>query len=284
VYLFHGIPPFCGLQMAGIAVPFVAQHCRIRSVGDGVPEIVSTLFHHYFMENLKYHLAENLLTDDPDDYMAQVEVSRSFTIDDVINEMLKRGTSLTRTDVMAVLNLEHQVIGDLVSEGYALNLPVCNGTPSISGVFAGPGDSFDTNRHFIKYNLTAGVLIRDAVKKIKTEKTDPVNKLPYIEQYFDVASQTSGDVLTPGGIGQLQGSRLSFDTSDAEQGVFFVTMAGAETKVSAIALNKPSKLIFMVPALAAGEYEVVVRVKFKNTKSLRMVKMNKILVVAGQAN
>jgi hypothetical protein len=236
------------------------------------------------MESLKYHLAENLLTDDPDDYMAQVEVSRSFTIDDVINEMLKRGTSLTRTDVMAVLNLEHQVIGDLVSEGYALNLPVCNGTPSISGVFTGPGDSFDTNRHFIKYNLTAGVLIRDAVKKIKPEKTDPVNKLPYIEQYFDVASQTSGDVLTPGGIGQLQGSRLSFDTSDTEQGVFFVTTAGAETKVSVVALNKPSKLIFMVPALAAGEYEVVVRVKFKNTKSLRMVKLNKILVVAGQAN
>lgn len=117
------------------------------------------------------------------------------------------------------------------------------------------------------------------MKKIKTEKTDPVNKLPYIEQYFDVASQTSGDVLTPGGIGQLQGSRLSFDTSDAEQGVFFVTMAGAGTKVSVIALNKPSKLIFMVPALAAGEYEVKLRVRYRGSKALREAILLKVLTV-----
>lgn len=231
------------------------------------------------MDTLKYHLAENLLTSDPDDYMAQVEVSKSFTIDDVISEMLKRGTSLTRTDVTAVLNLEHQVIGDLVAEGYAINLPLCNGTPSISGIFTGPADSFDTNRHYIRYNLNPGTVIRDAAKEIKTEKTNPVDKLPYIEQYVDVASQTSGDTLTPGGIGELNGSRLNFDATDAEQGVWFTATNGTETKVAAIAMNKPSKLIFMVPALAAGEYQVVVRVKFKGSKSLRETLLRKVLTV-----
>ena len=231
------------------------------------------------MDNLKFHLAENLLTADPSDYMAQVEVSKSYTFDDVVAEMLNRGTSLTKTDIQAVLNLFHQVTGDLVAQGYAINLPLCNGTPSISGVFTGPGDSFDTNRHFVKYNLTPGILVRDAIKRIRTEKTDPSNILPYIEQYFDVASQTAGDVLTPGGIGELQGSRLNFDAADAEQGISFIATGGAETKVASIAMNKPSKLIFMVPALPAGEYEVKVKVRFKGSKSLREAVLRKILTV-----
>jgi hypothetical protein len=233
----------------------------------------------HFMENLKYHLAENLLTAEPNDYMAQVEVSKSYAFDDVVAEMLNRGTSLTKTDILAVLNLFHQVTGNLVEQGYAMNLPLCNGSPSISGVFNGPSDSFDTNRHYIKYNLNPGTVVRDAVKKIKTEKTDPTDKLPYIEQYFDVASQTQGDVLTPGGIGELQGSRLAFDASDAEQGIWFVATGGAETKVTSVAMNKPAKLIFMVPQLPAGEYEVKIRVKFKGSKLGREAILRKILTV-----
>jgi hypothetical protein len=84
-------------------------------------------------------------------------------------------------------------------------------------------------------------------------------------------------VLTPGGIGELNGSRLAFDASDNEQGIWFVAIEGAETKVTSIALNKPSKLIFMVPQLQAGEYEVKVRVKFKGSKSLREAVLRKIL-------
>jgi hypothetical protein len=236
------------------------------------------------MENLKYHLAENLLTPDPSDYMAQVEVNRSYTADDVVTEMLNRGTSLTKTDILAVLNLFNQVTGDLVAQGYALNLPLCNGTPSISGVFTSPGDSFDTNRHFVKYNLTPGTVVRDAIKRIRTEKTDPANKLPYIEQFFDITSHTSGDILTPGGIGELQGSLLAFDATDAEQGVWFIATDGAETKVVSIALNKPSKLIFMIPSLPVGEYEAELRVKFRGTKNLRKATLKKTLVVTGSIN
>lgn len=233
------------------------------------------------METLKYHLAENLLTPDPSDYMAQVELTRSYTMDDVKAEMLKRGTSLTMTDISAVLNLHDQVISDLIAEGKPINLPLCNGAPSISGVFNSPADAFDVSRHYIKYNLNPGTLVREAIKNIKTEKGDPTDKLPYIEQYMDAVSQTTGDVLTPGGIGELQGSRLNFDTADDEQGIWFVATGGAATKVTTIALNKPSKLIFMIPQLPAGEYEVVVKVKFRKTKILREVVYKKLLTVVG---
>ena len=47
---------------------------------------------------LKYCLRENLLTPAPDDYMAQVTDSQVFTLEDVIDRMVKRGTTVTRTD------------------------------------------------------------------------------------------------------------------------------------------------------------------------------------------
>lgn len=235
------------------------------------------------MNTLKYYLAENYLTPDPSDFMAQVQTSRSFTLEDVVNEMLKRGTSLTATDVNAVLNLFHQVIADLITEAYAINLPLCNGQAGISGVFNGPADSFDPNRHVLKYNLNPGLLIRDAIRKVKTEKIDPTDKAPYIEQYIDVMSHTTDDVLTSKGIGEIQGSRIAFDAEDEEQGIWFVATDGTETKVSTVAMNKPSKVIFMIPELAAGEYELLLKVRYTNSKALRVTTHRKLLTVSGGA-
>ncbi|MGF7137816.1 DNA-binding domain-containing protein [Roseimarinus sediminis] len=235
------------------------------------------------MNTLKYYLAENYLTPDPSDFMAQVNTSRSYTLDDVVKEMLRRGTSLTGTDVYAVLNLFHQVIGDVITEGYSINLPLCNGQPSISGVFSSPADSFDPNRHVLKYNLNPGLLIRDAIREIKTEKIDPTDKSPYIEQYIDVLSHTTNDVLTSKGIGEIQGSRIAFDATDEEQGIWLVATDGTATKVSTVAMNKPSKVIFMVPELAAGEYELLLKVKYPGSKTLRETTHRKLLTVSGGA-
>lgn len=52
---------------------------------------------------LKYSLRENLLTAAPDDFMAQVQDVRSYTLDEIIDAMMQKGSTLTRADVAAVL-------------------------------------------------------------------------------------------------------------------------------------------------------------------------------------
>ena len=52
---------------------------------------------------LKYCLRENLLTAKPDDYMAQITDSHVFTLDDIVDRMVKRGTTVTRTDLAALM-------------------------------------------------------------------------------------------------------------------------------------------------------------------------------------
>ncbi|MBD5448532.1 MAG: hypothetical protein HDR32_12565, partial [Treponema sp.] len=70
---------------------------------------------------LKYSLRENLLTADPDDCMAQVQDVRSYSQDEIIDLMMRRGTTLTRADVAAVLQVYTEVVGELTADGSAVN-------------------------------------------------------------------------------------------------------------------------------------------------------------------
>ncbi|MBR2463205.1 MAG: DUF4469 domain-containing protein [Spirochaetaceae bacterium] len=50
---------------------------------------------------LKYALRENLLTPEPDDYMAQTVDARSYSGEEIVELMLKRGSTLTKADAAA---------------------------------------------------------------------------------------------------------------------------------------------------------------------------------------
>ena len=226
---------------------------------------------------LKYCLRENLLTPAPDDYMAQAADVRSYTLDEIIDLMMEKGSTLTRADVAATLQVYGEVCSSLIKDGAALNTPLMNTALSISGVFNGANDSFDKKRHTVNLNLTAGTLLRDAVTKVKCEKTEAASTDPYITEVADIVSGKVNEVLTKGGVVQLTGSRLKFDAKDAAQGIFFVPETGNPVRASVIAENKPSRVMAIIPAdLAAGTYYIEVRTKYANaTKQLKTLKVGR---------
>ena len=63
---------------------------------------------------LKYSLRENLLTPAPDDYMAQAQDVRSYTLDEIIDLMMDKGTTLTRVDVAATLQVYSEVVSTII--------------------------------------------------------------------------------------------------------------------------------------------------------------------------
>ena len=212
---------------------------------------------------LKYSLRENLLTPAPDDYMAQVADVRSYTLDEIIDLMMEKGTTLTRADVAATLQVYGEVVSAIIKDGSAVNTPLMNTSMSISGVFDGANDSFDKKRHTVNLNITAGTLLRDAVTKVKCEKTEGVSTDPYITEVADIVSGKVNEVLTKGGVVQLTGSRLKFDAKDEAQGIFFVPETGEAVRAAVIAENKPARLMAIIPAdLSAGTYYIEVRSKY----------------------
>ena len=234
---------------------------------------------------LKYSLRENLLTPAPDDYMAQAADVRSYTLDEIIDLMMEKGTTLTRADVAATLQVYGEVVSAIIKDGSAVNTPLMNTSMSISGVFDGANDSFDKKRHTVNLNITAGTLLRDAVTKVKCEKTEGASTDPYITEVTDIVTGTANTTLTKGGVVQLVGARLKFDAKDAAQGIFFVPETGAPVRAAVIAENKPARLMAIIPAdLAAGTYYIEVRTKIlegnKSGKTLKTGRFNKALTVA----
>ena len=231
---------------------------------------------------LKYSLRENLLTPAPDDYMAQATDVRSYTLDEIIDLMMEKGSTLTRADVAATLQVYGEVVSAIIKDGSAVNTPLMNTSMSISGVFDGANDSFDKKRHTVNLNITAGTLLRDAVTKVKCEKTEGTSTDPYITEVTDIVTGTVNTTLSKGGVVQLVGSRLKFDAKDTAQGIFFVPETGAPVRAAVIAENKPARLMAIIPAdLAAGTYYVEVRTKIigssQKSKTLKMGRFDKPL-------
>ncbi|MBP3365932.1 MAG: DUF4469 domain-containing protein [Treponema sp.] len=238
---------------------------------------------------LKYCLRENLLTADPDDCMAQAVDVRSYPQDEIIGLIMKRGTTLTKADVSAVLQVFSEVVCELTADGSAVNTPLFSTSFSVSGVFSGMADSFDRARHSISVNVNPGTALREAAKSVKTEKTEAAATEPYITEAADIVSGSVNATLTAGGILRLTGSRLKFDALDEAQGVFLVPAEGGEAvKCAVVAENKPARVMIMVPAdVKPGAYYAEVRTKlFGNggtSKTQRMGRFSKLLAVSAQA-
>lgn len=219
--------------------------------------------------NLKYSLVENLLTERTDDFSAQVHTSGSYDKEAIINRILQKGTLLTRTDVLAVLNGLEETIVDIMLEGGHVNLPLFHTSFSISGVFEGATDTFDGNRHKLNINLTKGTLLRNAEKEVKLEKTATITPQPQILEVKDSVSGRVNEVLTPNGVVEVQGYNIKIAGDNEACGLWFVPATGEPQKATTIVSNKPSSLIAMIPALPAGTYQIRVVTQYTGGKELK---------------
>jgi len=221
---------------------------------------------------LKYSLIENLLTERIDDYTALAQPVASYDKEAVIELMLRRGSLLTRTDILAVLNGFDEAVVDIIRDGGTLNLPLFNTSFSISGVFEGPLDVFDGNRHKLNVNLTKGTVLRDAEAKVAFEKTGTITPQPQILEVKDSVSGKVNEVLTPNGVVELFGNSIKIAGENADCGLWFVPESGEAVKAQVIVQNKPSIIIAILPALLSGAYTLKVVTQYSGGNLLKQPK------------
>jgi hypothetical protein len=220
--------------------------------------------------SIKYYLQPNHITPDPNDQTARVQPNNTLGVDEIVKRIVKRGTTLTETDVRAVLGLSFEEIADAVSEGNNVNLPLLNIRPSIQGIFNDVNDSYDASRHTVRASLSAGLLLGEKMKTASVEKMGSSIVSPDIVDFLDVRTSTHSQA-SKGGIGVIIGSELKFNTANVAEGIFFVNVAtNAETKVTEVAQRTEGKLMFMIPStLVAGTYYVEVRKAYTSSNSIR---------------
>jgi hypothetical protein len=154
--------------------------------------------------------------------------------------------------------------------GYTVNTGLFNIAPRVIGVFKNKNDRYDPARHAVSIKVSPGVDLKEVEGKFTLSITETTKLLPVLADFKDIASALMDQLVTIGGAGQITGHRLAIDTTDANQGIFFVGDNGQSTKAETIIRNKPSELIFMIPAtLTAGNYYLEVRNIPKGSKDIR---------------
>ena len=228
---------------------------------------------------IKYALYPNEMTSDPNDQMAQVQQENAYTLDDLIDIMTREGSTVTQVEASSVLEQFFKALLEAIKSGRPIVTSMFTISVSIRGVFVNIQDRFDNKRHHARLNISPGPRFRDVLKELTFTKVTANKPLPTLLTFKDVSSASSNDTLTSGGVGELLGSRLKINTDDADEGIYFIAEDGTETKVTTFIRNKPSELIFMIPAnLNAGNYQAVVRAKL-GSKTLKEGVLTHELVV-----
>jgi hypothetical protein len=207
---------------------------------------------------LSYYLLDNPVTPDPTDFRAQPVANGSKDIDDLVEYMIARGSTVTKAEAKATLQELLEASTHFLREGYNLNLPLFKAGFSITGVFKSEDDTFDPNRHQLNINLLLGGELKDVPQQIKLVKVEGNPSLPLPKTVFDVGSQTLNDRLTPGGTVKVTGKRMKIDASQPTQGVFLIN-GNKPVPVTTLVTSRPSELVMVLPTLPKGTYTLEVR-------------------------
>ena len=231
---------------------------------------------------IEYALFKNNITADPDDCAAIVQIAGSADGEDLVQDIIDQGTTVNKPDILAVTAALKLACQRRVEDGQRVNyFGMVEFFPRVKGIFTGATDTFDPARHHIDVGANPGSELREAVRtRAGVKKLEAVKPAPNPVEYRDVGSDTINDTITAANIGQLSGSRMKFDPAQADEGIYFVSTGGGDTKVATVQKNKPSQLVFLVPVLVAGTYHLEVRARMGTgtaTRELRTGRLDAVL-------
>jgi hypothetical protein len=225
------------------------------------------------------------MSSDPNDRRAQVLDFESISEDELFEYMTRQGSSITKAEAKANYEEITSAFDYFLKQGYGINTEFLVIHPVIHGVFRDEDDKFDPKRHKIKFKATLGRRFNHVTDDVKVEKISPPNNLPLPVTVDDLNSGTSNDVITPGGVATLTGTRLKFNQKDLKQGIFLIDSTQNEYRIENLLSHTGSKIILQFPAaLAAGEYSLEVRYIPAQSKKMRTGKLTERLTVYEQSN
>lgn len=231
---------------------------------------------------VQYALFPNKLKDDGA-WRAVIQKQRTYDLEDIIDIMVDRGSTVSRSDALASITEYHAAILDVLADGGAVKTPLMYMAPSVGGDFEGPQDRFHPSRHKLRFNSQPGPDVEQAKKEVKIRKVSATPRRPDPRTLLDIASGSVNEQITPGRPVTLTGHRLKVDSDDPEQGVFLVPKGGGKSstiRIERLARNMPSELIFTLPdELPAGEYRLEVRAQMRFNTKISFGRLDAVLAI-----
>ncbi len=219
---------------------------------------------------LKYALYRNRLTKKPNAYTAIPQAYEIKGIEDIIHQLTQPGSILKETECVAVINDFFKALSYQLKEGHGFACDYIRIHPKITGIFEGKEDVFDPERHQKQLSIVAMNALKDAMNELKLKKVEPIGSQAEIKSVYDLKSQQTDGVLSPGHLIEIHGRKLKLNTELADEGIFLINSADdSEIKITHLHTNHPGKLSAMLPDnLASGTYLLEVRNRPTRNKTL----------------
>ena len=221
---------------------------------------------------IKAYLYDNLLTPDPNDFVARVSSERSLSVADICHSAATRGGADVSDAAMShAVELFLKEMAYRLCDGFAVNTGYFTAMPVVRGVFLNPNETFDPQRHTLQFQFTQGELMRREIEDVEVKIMGVAETGLYIGQVEDMKSRTVNEVLTPGFNLRVTGTKLRVVGDKPGVGIFFrETVTNTATKVDEgdIVINNPSELMIIIPALPAGTYQLEITTQYSTGNKL----------------
>lgn len=214
--------------------------------------------------SLNAQLADNTVTvDDKNDKIAVLVTAGTADKQRIISEIMELNPGLERETVEAVINLENRVVKKLLLTGFRVNNGLYQAVAQLTGVV--DNKQWNPAKNSIYASFTQGADMREAINKTAVSIIGEKGDVMYVAGGEDAATRAQGFTATAGRNYTLTGAKLKVVGTDPAVGITLTSSTGTVTEITEdmIAVNQPSKLIFIIPAgLADGEYELKVTTQY----------------------
>jgi hypothetical protein len=232
-----------------------------------------------------YSLGKSNLTGGKNSYTATIRAAGTVGIDQIAARIAGQSLNINRSHIKAILEAAGQAACFYLLEGFRVMLcGICELSPTIKGRFDNPSDIFDPARHKADITAVPAAGIRRCFRaKARFKKQQSIKPVPQPLQLFDLASSSANRIVTGNSIGTLKGRRLKFNPEKSDEGIFLVPTNKSLPVIKApiIVKNRPSELLFQIPAICKGNhYRLEVRKRFSAKGELRCGKLTADLTAA----
>ncbi len=219
---------------------------------------------------LKVWLRKNLLTPDPNDYVAVVSPMGSINKKGLIDALVEEGVEIKRETLEDVISRYNRKSASYAVSGWNVDTGLVYMRPVVTGAIY--GKRLDPAKNSVYVSVVQGVDIRKEAAQTEVEILGEMPDVMYILQVVNMQIKVADNTLSRGRNVQVEGAYIKVAGEDPSVGVYLVNVDnGAETKLEAeyVVTNEPSKLMLLIPAdLAEGAYRLKVVTQFTGASKL----------------
>lgn len=220
----------------------------------------------WYFDLVEYNISKESSTE----YAAKVRCGSTKYIKDIAARIAEERSDLREETIATCLTLGDQAIQDFVCEGHVVVTGSATYMPTIGGTFADRSGSFDDDENELRIAVNITGAFRKLLSNITAVFSGNVKDAggATIANVYDTYTGTNDGTITPGNTIVITGTKIKCVDAEGATGgsVQFVNNETNEVAatVTLFANNAPSKVIIIVPELAAGSYTLQIKTYYSS--------------------